>query len=116
MQVSARKNIVKTPLAGQDMSVKEIVGFEDFQVQVAGIVIDENPIDFIDELNQLFRLNEALTVQCDFLRRLEIHYIVIEDYVFPPIEALENVIPFEFSALSDQPIELELKNGLPSVL
>lgn len=119
IQVSAHKNIVKTPLAGQGQAVIEIVGFEIYQISVAGLVIDENGFphyQIADLEKKLFKINEALAVECEFLRMFDIHYIVIEDYSFPPIEGLENAMAFEFVAYSDQPIELELKNGLLPIL
>lgn len=108
IQVSAHKNVIKTALAGQDMSVKEIVGFEDYQIQVAGLIIDENgyPQYAVADLNKLFRLNEALEVECEYLRIFDIHYLVVEDFVFPPIEGFDNTIPFEFMSFADQPVNL----------
>ncbi len=118
MKVSGRKNIVTTALAGQDNAVHEIIGFQYYEVQVAGLIIDELglPQYQVADLNRLFRLNEALEVECEFLLMFDIHFIVIESFDFMPTEGVENVIPFEFNSYSDKPIELELKDGILPVL
>lgn len=118
MKVSGRKNIVTTPLAGQDNAVIEIVGFQYYEIQVGGVVIDEAgfPQNQTADLNRLFRLNESLEVECEFLRLFDIHFLVVQDFDFPPAEGFDNVIPFEFTSFSDQPIELELKDGILPVL
>jgi hypothetical protein len=118
MKISGRKNLVTTSLAGQDNAVIEIIGFQYYEVQVAGLIIDElgHPEDKVQDLNDLFKLNESLEVQCEFLLKFEINHLVIENFDFSPVEGLDNAIPFEFSSYSDKPIELELKNGLLSML
>jgi hypothetical protein len=118
MQVTGNKNLVKTPLAGQAQDVIEIIGFQGYEIAIAGMVVDYlgSPEDKIYDLNQLFRKNEALEVECDFLAVFDIHFVVIENFVVTPPEGVENVIGFEFKCHSDQPIELELRNGILPVL
>lgn len=118
IKVSGRKNIVTTPLAGQDNAVNEIIGFQYYEIQVGGLVIDEAgfPQNQIADLNRLFRLNEALEVECELLRLFDIHFLVVESFDFPPAEGIDNAMPFEFNSFSDQPIELELRDGILPVL
>jgi hypothetical protein len=131
--VSAVKNVVKTPVAGRDYTVKEIVSLDDYKINIKGIatnydpingvakntsstVYEEFPEDWLVLLNNLYKRKQSektkdtisLPVQCDFLRMLGIHYIVIERISFPPMVGVQSALAYELEAVSDENIELVL--------
>ncbi|MBD3748936.1 MAG: hypothetical protein IE931_05525 [Sphingobacteriales bacterium] len=114
LDVSAAKNIVKTPLKGKDGTVKEYINIDDYQITIRGILInynsDEYPEDLVNSLHQLFKVNQEMQVTTALLNLLDIHNIVITDLKLPEVEGYSNIQPYVISALSDEPVELKIQS------
>jgi hypothetical protein len=131
--VSGIKNVIKTPVASRDFTVKEIVSLDDYKINIKGIatnydpingvakntsstVYEEFPEDWFVLLNNLYKRKQSektpdtisLPVQCDYLRMLGIHYLVIESIDFPPMAGVQSALAYEMKAVSDENIELVL--------
>lgn len=114
MLVSERKNVKVTSLAGVDDPVIEIIANDLIEIQMAGIVINEDgfPEQELIDLQAMFRLNRSLKVACDYLRLFDVHQVVLTSARFPDMSGYNNVFAFELTALSDKPIELVIKDGI----
>ena len=109
-EVSRQKNIVLTQVTGRDTSVKEYINSNDYIVNVKGVLhtfkSNNYPIGDVNALISIFDTNTAIKVICPFLRLFGIFNIVIQDHSIPQKEGTENLQPFQFTAISDEPIEL----------
>ena len=116
--VSLSKNIVKTPVAGRDGTVKEYIGANDYDVTIQGLLVNPDPNQQnkrpekqIRLLKKLIDLKIAIPVESKFLQWFGIHNLVIENSDFPPLMGVVNVQPFSLKCVSDDPLEIEtLKN------
>lgn len=114
------KNIVQTPVAGRDFTVKEIISAEDYRVNIKGVIVntegDEGlvaqglPMDWLLWLNDLVRRNESLEVECELLNDLGIFQVVVQEFK-PVFDGFHNAFAYELSCLSDTVFELELIEG-----
>lgn len=124
IQVQGKKTIVKTPVAGRDGTMKEIIAAQDYQVSIWGFALKEStqveisesfselfPSDYLSQLHLWYSKNAALGVECELLRILGIHHLVIEKIAFPMIEGALGLLPYEITALSDEEVETQMKKN-----
>lgn len=134
--VTSVKHVVKTPVAGRDYTVKEIVSLDDYKINIkgvatnydaingvakndSGVIYEDYPEDWLVLLNNLYkrkrseRANDtiSLPVQCDLLRMLGIHYLVLEKISFPAMVGVQSALAYEMEAVSDEHIELLLADN-----
>lgn len=116
---SRAKNITKTPVLGNNGTVKEIYGFDDWKITIRGIFLDtptmaayeqhkellkwENIVDSIEVGNIEHEENKN-----DLFRDKSIYKLTIEDISFKQPQGKQNAIPFSINACSDEPLELAL--------
>lgn len=123
LEISRAKNIVKTPLLGRNGTVKEFISMDDWQLSFKGFLIneerDELPYTQTARLLEVFGVNQHVNFFSEVVRRWferqgvvaegeALDFIVIEEVKLPPIDGFANVQPFEITAVSDNPIEIEL--------
>jgi len=118
IDVSQRKNIVTTPVAGRNGTVKEYISDGDYEVRIRGALVNPGtaayPYDQVRALGDRLRQPEALDVICDYLRFFDIYKLVVTDFNFPQNEGFQNVQAFEITCISDLPEELiEEENATP---
>lgn len=123
VELRTRKNIVVTPLAGRDGTVKELIAAGDWELTFKGFLInleeDVYPSDQVKEINRLYEsltaprtdggLMQAIPIASRQLNDLGIHNIVFTDLSFPPMAGAQNACAYELTALSDKDILLEIK-------
>lgn len=103
------KNITKTNVLGNNGTVKEIYGFDDWQIRIRGLILDtptEKAYDIQSELLKWDNLADDIEVKGDLFLDKDIYRITIEEIDFRQPQGRHNVIPFEITASSDQPLEL----------
>jgi hypothetical protein len=109
-----KKTIVKTAMQGRNGTVKEYINNGDWQISIRGAFADNNPyrypIEDVTSLNDICNIPEALEVVGEFFQLFNIHNLVIEDYEFPQRQGYQNMQAFNIKAVSDEPIELILKD------
>lgn len=118
ISLSRKKIMTKTPINGGRGSVKEIYGFDDWQITINGFLIPDptQPQRFfrIDqqehELSKWDNLASSVEVSCNYLIQKSINYITIDDISFSPMRGRPNIRAFTVSATSDSPIELNIKS------
>lgn len=114
VEISRQKNIIKTPIAGRDGTVKESISNGDWLVKIRGFVINEdNPNIYPSEemalMHKYCEAKTAIPVTCKLLQYFEINELVIESYNFPRMEGYAGVQPFELDCTSDEPVEMIIK-------
>lgn len=114
-EITDDKNIVLTDLIGsKGGTVKELMSDGDKVITFRGLVINNDntavfPEDEVRKLNALFNLKASLPVVSKFLNNCHsINNLVFIKRQWLAMEGYANVIKFEFVALSDENIILEL--------
>ncbi|WP_435135712.1 DUF6046 domain-containing protein [Formosa sp. A9] len=105
------KNITKTNVLGSTGTVKEIYGFDDWQIRIRGLCLDTPNLSAIDQYKALLRWEEiadSIEVLGELFLDKSIFSITIEDIDFKQAQGKENVIPFEITASSDEPLEFSV--------
>lgn len=124
VELRTRKNIVITPLAGRDGTVKELIASGDWELTFKGFLInleeDVYPSDLVKSINRVYEsltaprtdggLMQAVPVASRQLNDLGIHNLVFTELNFPPMAGAQNACAYELSALSDKDILLEIKS------
>lgn len=115
IDISASKNIVTTAIKGRNGSVKEYINIDDYQVNIRGILInyesDDYPEDLVYDLHETFKLKTEMQVTSPVMNLLDIHNLVIKDIKIPEVEGYNNIQPYLLQCLSDEPIELVIKDA-----
>jgi hypothetical protein len=113
---SRGKNITKTNVLGGNGSVKEIYGFADWHMRIRGICLTDNTRDSATtameqqkKIYQWSELADSLEVSGQLFTNKKIYRFVWQNIAFKQLEGKPNVLPFEITAYSDEPIELILK-------
>jgi len=111
IDVSQEKQIIKTNIQGVSGSVKEYISKGDYQIKVRGALVDENgrryPEEQATQLKEYLEVEATIGIASRFLNDIfDVSNIVIESFTFPQVEGFQNTQFFEFSAVSDDPIEL----------
>lgn len=112
--VSQQKNIIKTDIQGRNGSVKEYISDGDFAVTIRGAIVNPEgavyPEEDVLKLVEICKVQKSIQVNSRFLNDVfDIFDLVIESYSFPQSEGIENVQFFELSCVSDDPIELTIR-------
>ena len=116
MDVAQTKQIIKTNIQGLKGTVKEYISQGDYQVTVRGALVSESSLRYPEEevaqLRDYLEAETAIGVASRFLDDIfSIKYLVIESFNFPQQEGYQNTQLFEFTAVSDEPIELTVLNN-----
>ena len=109
--VTQSKNIVKTPIQGRNGTVKEYISDGDFQIDISGSIVSQNPEQYpetdVNEFIQILKSPVAIEIVSEYLNWFDIQSVVVESYNFPQIEGVRNVQQFNVTAISDTPVELQ---------
>ncbi len=111
--VSAKKNIVETPLVGRKGAVRELISSEDFKVSLRAVVRTDDgtyPADQIVELKELYNVNEAVELKSVLTDLLfdENDKVVITDMSFPETPGVEDEQEVQIECVTDKPFELTI--------
>lgn len=121
-EISQTRNIVTTPVAGKNGTIKEYISDGDFQINIKGVLASlfQNvpPKDSINQLMGFCKSPVEFNVTSNFLAYFGIYTIVVLDYKFSQMEGQRNVIQFELQCLSDMPYEIKAtkQKSVPSFL
>ena len=106
---SRQKNITKTPTIGSGGTVKEIFGFEDWEIGIRGICLDDTSRQGQKKAKQqqyaLIRLNEiagSIKVKGRIFEEKYISRIAIESLSISPVQGKPNMIQYEMKCSSDE--------------
>jgi len=115
-RISCKKTIVKTGLVNRPGSVKELISFEDYEIELRGLIVaqyDTLPTSQIKQVRDFFKQQTSLSISSAlidiFLAQPETNgsnHVIIESYEFPEVRGVMNVRPFTMRLVSDAPFEL----------
>lgn len=109
--VSVRRNIVSTQVAGGHGTIKELTSSEDWQVRMRGLAIGEGldlPEEFLKAMATLAILKCAVPVTSDLLVQIGVTHLVITDISINMVEGRPGAVQFEITALADEAPEVTL--------
>ncbi|MDD3458550.1 MAG: DUF6046 domain-containing protein [Weeksellaceae bacterium] len=111
IEFSRAKNVTTTEVLGNNGTVKEIFGFDDWQIRMRGVCLPEPNRTEIEQKESLLKWEQvaaAIEVEGELFEEKEIGRIVITDINFQQAQGKPKVIPFEITAVSDDDLELIL--------
>jgi hypothetical protein len=107
------KTIVKTKASAAKGSVKEIFGFDDWQIDIMGFCLaDEAHTSAKTARDQKIKLNEfdaivdSIQVVSELFDDFDISHLVINEIQFNQLRGKPGVIPFSLRCSSDEPSNL----------
>lgn len=99
-------------------TVKELISIDDYQINVKGILINDDnvfPESEVIDLHELFLKAESVIMKCVltdiFLKGTFGQRVVIKDLKFPAVVGVEHAKPFEMELESDMIFELVKKSS-----
>ena len=103
------KEVIKTPTIGSGGTVKEIYGFDDWNITINGIILPDAERKGIEKtvegqkeiLQHFFEIAGSLDVDGQLFYNRNITRIVMEKLTFSPIQGKPNMMPFTIQACSD---------------
>ncbi|MEO6176940.1 MAG: DUF6046 domain-containing protein [Flavobacterium circumlabens] len=120
--VSFRRDKImsQTKINGGRGSVKEVYGFDDWQVTINGFLIPDNsqkqgfttPLKQEKELVKWDNLASSIEVFGELFTLRRITNLAIKGITFEPMRGKPNIRTFTINALSDESIELNIKSGI----
>lgn len=110
----------ETKVNGGRGSVKEIYGFDDWQITINGFLIPDgsqpqglkNPLQQEKELIRWDDLASSIDVRGELFNLRKIYNLAIKGINFEPMRGRPNIRAFTVNALSDEPIELNIKSSI----
>jgi hypothetical protein len=107
--VTQPKRIVRTEIQGENGSVKEYIGMDDFQISINGIIAGTNgsyPFQEVAALHDILRAPITIPIVSAYLQLFDIFSLVITDYNFDQEPGGYSKQTFTINAISDKPVEL----------
>jgi hypothetical protein len=109
-----------TRINGGNGTVKEIYGFDDWQVSINGFLIPDgsqpqgfkNPLEQERELVKWDNLASSIEVFGELFAVRKIKRLTIKSISFEPMRGKPNIRTFTITAISDDPIELNIKSRI----
>lgn len=111
LDFSRPKNIIKTNVLGVNGTVKEVFGFDDWQIRIRMLCLNDNRFkarEYADMIQDWFEIAGGINVFGSIFSKKEIYNIVIENIDIKSVTGSPDVIPIELSAVSNEPVEIFL--------
>ena len=102
------KNISRTDVIGGNGTVKEIYGFDDWQIRIRTVCHNDelSSREYEKRLIEWSEVIQSISVEGDLFGWKNIHNLVIESIDIRSLEGAPNIIPIELNCISDEPFEL----------
>jgi len=117
------KIMAKTNVSGGKGTVKELFGFDDWQIAIKGFFLKEGnqPQGLTHPLEQEKRLTEWCELACsvevagELFNMRDINSIALGELAINAERGRPGIRPFTLPCLSDDPVELQIDNSNPSL-
>lgn len=102
------KNISRTDVIGGNGTIKEIYGFDDWQIRIRTVCHNDelSSREYEKRLIEWSEVIQSISVEGDLFGWKNIHNLVIESIDIRSLEGTPNIIPIELNCISDEPFEL----------
>ena len=102
------KNISRTDVIGGNGTVKEIYGFDDWQIRIRTVCHNDelSSREYEKRLIEWSEVIQSISVEGDLFGWKNIHNLVIESIDIRSLEGAPNIIPIDLNCISDEPFEL----------
>lgn len=112
--VNMHRNIVKTAVQGRDGTIKEYISNGDYEININGLIVSEQPLKFpktdVQKLRAFLTLPRQIAVASSFLQLFSVNSIVVEDFNISEKMGSRNEVLFSIFAISDVAKEVDLSN------
>ena len=97
------KNISRTDVIGGNGTVKEIYGFDDWQIRIRTVCHNDelSSREYEKRLIEWSEVIQSISVEGDLFGWKNIHNLVIESIDIRSLEGTPNIIPIELNCISD---------------
>lgn len=113
VSVKGKKTIVETPMVGRKGTVKELISIDDYEVSIAGVVVDNDdfPEEGLSAINELFNINQSIRLKCALTDIFldEDDMVVITDMDCPEMRGVEHARAIRLTCKSDNSFELTIE-------
>lgn len=109
---TGKKNVVETAMVGRKGSVKELISIDDYEISIQGIASsDDFPEAAIAELNELYTINEAITLKCALtdIFMEEDDRVIIRSIDISDMKGSETFQVFKIDLVTDRSFELTIE-------
>lgn len=114
VEINGKKNIVKTPIDGNDGTFKQLWSLDDYEISIRGIAIDEEnqdeyPSEIMYNIRALFEERKSIIILNELTTIFGINYMSVETLSIPAVEGAETYQQYIITGCSDKNFDLELK-------
>ena len=98
-------------MLGNNGTIKEIFGFDDWIIDVKGLCLDNDTFSARQQMSQIELWEEiagSITISSKLFTSKKIRAVVMEDYRQESVQGSPGVIPFSMTLCSDDAVELIL--------
>jgi len=106
---SRAKNTIKTNVLGANGTVKEYFGFDDWQIRIRMLCLNDNKYkakEYLELITEWSRIAGSINIRGSIFSKKEIYSLSIDDIDIKTLAGSPNVIPVELTASSDEAIEI----------
>ncbi len=108
--VSSVKNIIETPIAGRNGTIKEYVSTGDYSISISGKITEALnlfPADYLDNFVEIMNISETIPVESKFLNEFfNIQSVIIKKFNVSTVAGSMNEVDISIEMVSDVEINL----------
>jgi hypothetical protein len=112
LNISNRKNLVMTDIAGRNGTVKEYINRGDYQISARGLLVADfgnfYPERQVKNFRRICELESEVIIASAFLNHFNITTVVITHSWIGENEGIRNAVPFSLEMVSETPIQIKL--------
>ncbi|UGU15216.1 DUF6046 domain-containing protein [Sinomicrobium kalidii] len=112
---SRAKNIARTNVLGNNGTVKEIYGFDDWSINLRMVCLPERDRTAAEQKEILLEWEQvaaSFVVEGELFTEKNIFALAIQDINIRQVQGKPEVIPIDMRAMSDEPLELILNENM----
>jgi hypothetical protein len=111
ISIDGSKQLIRTPIDGNNGTFKESFGLNDYVIRIQGIAIDDTntddyPSDQVYAIRNLFEEGKSILILNELCTIFGIDYFSVETIRIPGIEGAQSFQPYELTGYSDRNFEL----------
>ena len=111
IRITSKKTIVETVMVNRVGTVKELIGQEDFRINIKGIIVSEDnsyPEEMIKKIHDLYSRNKSLEIMSALtdIFLYDDNNVVITDINWPEMSGAQNIKTYEMNLVSDRSFDL----------